>query len=173
MHQQVLDFVQSVKERFPDSFAEKNVLELGSLDINGSVRGFFTGGEYIGVDLGEGPGVDVVSLAHEYTPPWEPDVIISTEMLEHDQFWLVSLQHAVKLLKPRGLMVVTCATVGRGEHGTLRSSPGDSPFTPRYYGNVSEEDFLVAVMPARYFNPWYLETGAPGDLRFYGVKRGV
>ena len=57
-HQSQLDFVRSLTVRFPIYFAGQKVLEIGSLDINGSIRQFFSGCEYIGVDLGEGNGVD-------------------------------------------------------------------------------------------------------------------
>jgi hypothetical protein len=40
-HQQQLDFVASVKAQFPEYFSQAKVLEVGSLDINGSVRQFF------------------------------------------------------------------------------------------------------------------------------------
>ena len=52
-HQSQLDFVRSLTNRFPIYFAGQRVLEVGSLDINGSIRQFFSGCEYIGVDLGE------------------------------------------------------------------------------------------------------------------------
>jgi len=60
-HQSQLDFVAGVKARFPDYFTNKKVLEIGSLDINGSIRIFFDTPSYIGVDVGEGRGVDIVA----------------------------------------------------------------------------------------------------------------
>lgn len=39
-HQSQIDFVAGVKNRFPDYFTDKKVLEIGSLDINGSIRTF-------------------------------------------------------------------------------------------------------------------------------------
>ena len=62
-------FVEWVKAAFPDSFKGKRVLEVGSLDINGSVRGYFQDCEYIGLDVGPGPGVDVVCGGQEYDAP--------------------------------------------------------------------------------------------------------
>jgi hypothetical protein len=44
-HESQQNFVSRVKSRFPDSFSGKRVLEVGSLDINGSVRSLFVGCE--------------------------------------------------------------------------------------------------------------------------------
>ena len=43
-------------------FRSGRTLEVGSLDINGSIRGLFEGGVYIGLDVALGPGVDVLQL---------------------------------------------------------------------------------------------------------------
>ena len=45
---------------YPEFFQNKSVPEVGSWDTNGSIRRFFSNCEYIGVDIAEGPGVDVV-----------------------------------------------------------------------------------------------------------------
>ena len=48
-HQQQLIFVASVKDQFPEYFSQTKVLEVGSLNINGSVRQFFNNPDkYIG-----------------------------------------------------------------------------------------------------------------------------
>ncbi len=66
MHQEVLDFLLKTKNKYPEYFKKKRVLELGSLNINGSPRGFFEDCEYIGVDRQAGNGVDIVYKAHEF-----------------------------------------------------------------------------------------------------------
>lgn len=50
-HPEQLEFVASVRQRFPGFFTGRRVLEVGSLDINGSVRGMFTDCDYVGVDV--------------------------------------------------------------------------------------------------------------------------
>ena len=50
-HQQQFDFVKSVRDKFQESFNKAKVLEVGSLDINGSVRQFFTECDYLGKDV--------------------------------------------------------------------------------------------------------------------------
>lgn len=63
---------------------DKSTLEVGSYDVNGSVRNLFTG-SYIGVDMAQGPGVNIQALASSL--PFSNGsfhTVISTEMLEHD-----------------------------------------------------------------------------------------
>ena len=59
-HKEQIDFFLMLKQKFPQMFSEVDVLEIGSLDINGSIRGLFDAKTYIGVDLDNGPSVDVV-----------------------------------------------------------------------------------------------------------------
>jgi hypothetical protein len=59
-HAAQMEFVGRVKAAFPDFFAGTRVLDIGSLDINGSVRPLFRGGTYTGIDVAAGPGVDIV-----------------------------------------------------------------------------------------------------------------
>ena len=62
--------------------------------------GLFAAREYVGLDWRPGPGVDVVSLVHEYKPGRHFDTVISTEMLEHDPHWRESVQRMIELVKP-------------------------------------------------------------------------
>jgi SAM-dependent methyltransferase len=177
-HFEQQDFCARVRAMWPAYFVNKRVLDCGSLDINGSNRPFFSGGEYIGIDLGPGRGVDVVCPIHLYDAPKESfDVVISTECLEHDRHWKESLLHMVWLLKPGGLMVVSCATTGRAEHGTRRTSPLDSPLTSAldgwadYYKNLTEEDVMHAITVQNLFDCYAFEVNqAHADLYFWGIR---
>ena len=128
MHDQVLDFVLSVKERFPCKFKDVSVVEVGSLNINGTVRALFSECNYVGVDLGAGKDVDVIGEFHtlNFSPP---DVVISVETLEHDIHWRETLEHMHATVKAGGLMIVTWATppsqrttIGTSGRPTLRAS---------------------------------------------------
>src|SRR5688572_11224246 len=91
MHTEPWNLFLELKRKYPDYFHNKKVLEAGSLDINGSIRHFFSNCWYTGVDVGPGKGVDIVSPIHEIRAPNEFDVVCSTEMLEHDTYWVDSL----------------------------------------------------------------------------------
>lgn len=102
-----------VKAKIDEHALSGDVLEVGSYDVNGSVRALFAGGEYIGVDMREGPGVDQVAEAKAL--PFEEkrfDVVVSTEMLEHDATFWLSLPEMARVLRPGGHMLITARSTG-------------------------------------------------------------
>jgi SAM-dependent methyltransferase len=171
-HEAQRKFCESVKALYPQYFFEKHVLDVGSLDVNGTNRYLFTDCKHVGIDLIEGPNVDHVSLAHEWMQPFKAvyDTIISTECFEHDKYLPWTLQSICKLLKPGGLFLFTCATTGRPEHGTAESKPDDSPATHDYYKNVRLEDIMNVVDVEKYFTDFSFQVNGD-DLYFYGIKR--
>jgi hypothetical protein len=177
LHREPKQFVASVKKQYPEYFTGKKVLEVGSLDINGSVRPFFTDCDYTGIDLGEGPGVDKVTHLIDWSrqkfgiQSESYDVIISTESLEHDRLWEETLRVMLASLRLNGLLVITCAAPNRPEHGTTRTGSAEaSPFTSDYYRNISVEDF-ASVLPPSLFSKSYLGyRGNMDDLYFAGIK---
>lgn len=175
-HSQQADYFKSVKARHPQFFSNCRVLDLGSLDINGNNRHLFSDYEYIGVDIGEGRNVDVVCRNHEYTSDEKFDVVISSECFEHDEFWDLSILNGIDLLKDGGLFTFTCATTGRPEHGTRRTTPSDSPFTSLidndYYMNLTEEDIKGKIDLDSVFSEYEFKVNtSPADLYFYGIKK--
>lgn len=165
-------FCQKVRCIYPAHFIMKNVLDCGSLDINGNNRYLFTECKYIGLDIGPGNNVDVVSKIHEYRVDENNvfDTIISTECFEHDQHLVNSIKRIVELLKPDGLFLMTCATDGRGEHGTHRSDSQASPYTLDYYSNVPIDFFLE--IGKKNFRHYCVEVNKDkGDLYFWGKNK--
>ena len=77
----------------------------------------FSNCEYIGVDIAEGPGVDVVckgqNLQYESAAF---DVVVSCECFEHNPFWKETFTNMLRMLKPVEICLITCATLGRKEH---------------------------------------------------------
>jgi hypothetical protein len=76
----VMDWVDGVVRAY--GLGNLSVLDVGSLDVNGSVRGLFAGA-YTGLDLRPGPNVDVVADVDTWVTGHHWPVVISTEMLEH------------------------------------------------------------------------------------------
>lgn len=172
MHKEQKDFCEQIKARYPQYFKNKNVLDVGSLDINGNNRYLFTNCQYTGLDVGAGSNVDIITPIHKYEPGFKYDVIISTEMLEHDRYLHVSLKHMFKLLKPGGIIILTAATVGRNEHGTHQHEPESSPYTNDYYKAVKPDDILISLIWQE-FNVYELsiDTRTIADIRFFGIKK--
>ena len=168
-HQAQLDFVAIVRAMYPDYFVRKQVLEIGSLNINGSIRQFFEQCVYVGVDLGEGRDVDVVARGEDLTyADGSFDVVASCECFEHNPEWVATLNNMIRMSK--GLVFFSCATTGRPEHGTPRTSPQDAPFCGEYYRNLTEEDVRNAIDLSVFEDYQFLTNDKAFDLYFWGVK---
>ena len=60
-HKQKMDFISNVKQKYNKYFINSSVLEVGSVNINGTVRDLFDRpNNYIGLDVAPGRDVDVV-----------------------------------------------------------------------------------------------------------------
>ena len=116
MHLEVINYLKkAIIPVLPSTF---DVVEFGSLNVNGSARDIFPQGrgEWTGVDLVEGPGVDVVADACHYTHPKGVDIVICCEMLEHCSRPGLVISSAWNCLKPKGLLVLTAASPKRLPH---------------------------------------------------------
>ena len=116
MHIEVINWVMKQKEEHPEWFEKRRVLEIGSLDMNGSIREAFDDCEYIGLDRRAGKGVDVVCYAHNYYSPTPFQTIISTGTLEHDRHAWLTMQAVYSLLEEKGVFICTCANVNFQRH---------------------------------------------------------
>ena len=74
----------------PDEVKQKDVIEVGSRDVNGSLRSIISAWgakRYVGVDIVKGAGVDVVCGAEDIERKFGQesfDVVVSTEMVEQE-----------------------------------------------------------------------------------------
>lgn len=169
-------FCERVSAIHPEFFNSVRVLDVGSMDINGNNRSHFKNCEFIGIDIGEGPNVDIVCSGHLFSVKNNSEkfkTIISTECFEHDIYYRETITNIVKnLLLPGGMFIFSCATTGRQEHGTTRTSPLDSPFTNDYYKNLTEEDIKEFLDLELYFSDYSFSTNdETHDLYFWGIKR--
>ena len=176
-HPDQFEFVNLVRQQFPTFFEGVRVLEIGSLDINGSVRSIFAASSYTGVDVAAGPGVDEVCQGQLVSHPSGTfDVVISCECMEHNPFWVETVSNMFRMAKPGGLVIVSCATTGRAEHGTTRTSSGNSPLSIgigwEYYRNVSIPAFKQAFNLDYWCEDYLLMPNWRNcDLYFVGVKK--
>lgn len=100
---------------------------------------------YVGVDLGPGRAVDVVASGHDFGRDESFTTVVTTECLEHDPGWRDTLANIERVLRPGGVLILTCATTGRHEHGTTRTSPAMSPSTNDHYKNLTAADVTTAL----------------------------
>lgn len=177
MHSEAKHFLTWVKTLLPEYFEHKSVLDVGSADINGTTRDLFDSCVIVGNDILPHNNVDIVCKTKDLSYPDEVfDTIISSECFEHDETYEESLQKIVQLLKPDGLFLFTCASVGRKEHGTARTSPADS-LTARtgsnYYKNLTAEDIKQAIPIPNIFSYYqFFYNMKTADLYFFGIKHG-
>lgn len=124
MHQSVLDFGQRVLTAA--DVAGKRVLEVGSLNVNGSLRMHVEAlgpGFYVGIDLFNGPGVDMAAdICDSHWELARIDLLISTEMLEHARDWRAAVRNMKRLLAPGGVILLTTRSIGFARH---HEHPGD------------------------------------------------
>ena len=150
-HPEQTAFIELVARTNAEKVRGAKILEVGSYDVYGTFRSFFSqAGEYVGIDLSAGPGVDMVLSSHDLVGQLSGfDVVVSGEALEHDTDWRLSVRNMVEVLKPGGIVIITCAGTGRPEHGTTRTNPDESPGTQSlgwdHYENVSAGDFRAVV----------------------------
>ncbi len=173
-HTEQQQFVKQVKFFYPQFFKDKNVLDVGSLDINGNNSVYFDGGKYLGIDITPGPNVDKVIPVKDFKTKSKFDVVISTECFEHDKDYKESIKNICEnILAKGGLFVFTAAAPGRPEHGTTRTSPKDSPATTDYYKNLSEADIRDAIDIESTFETFGFQVRStwPQDIYFFGIKK--
>jgi len=179
VHQQAKNFLLYVKATFPQYMRNARVLDVGSGDINGNNRDLFTDCEYHGCDVYAAPNVSVVCKAAAL--PFVDgyfDVVVSSECFEHDPEYAASMRNIVRMLRPGGLFFFSCATLGRPEHGTRRTSPDQSWGTMAghvdfvdYYKNLALEDVDAAIdLKTTFARYAAYQHDYTCDLYFWGIK---
>lgn len=177
-HTSQVNFVRELKEKYPNKFDSVKMLEVGSLNINGTIRDFFQGGEYIGYDVGAGKGVDVVYDGLNFNEADNTlDTAGSCNCFEHNPNWVSNFRDMHRMLKPGGLLFISVPTTGNPVHGTHSDKPEDSPLTISkgwdYYKNLTEQDFTdnfdLGVMFSSY--EFKVIHDPHHDLYFYGFKK--
>jgi SAM-dependent methyltransferase len=101
----------------------KKVIEVGSLDVNGSLRSIIemlNPSEYVGVDITEGRGVDIICDAEDIIEHFGRerfDFVVSTELIEHVKNWQKVVSNIKNICMPEGTIIVTTRSYGFPYHG--------------------------------------------------------
>jgi SAM-dependent methyltransferase len=112
-----IDFI--VQEIGREEVGGKRVAEVGAYDDNGSARPHVESlnpESYVGIDIREGPRVDIVMDAADLHTLGEFDLVISTEMLEHAEFWQDAMRGMITAVKPGGILFLTTRSPGFHHH---------------------------------------------------------
>jgi SAM-dependent methyltransferase len=106
----------------PEEVRGKRILEVGSQDVNGSLRPIvesWAPAEYVGVDIEKGRGVDVVCPADQVVRMFGRDrfdVVVCTEVLEHVREWRGVVSNLKNVCASGGLLIVTTRSLGFEYH---------------------------------------------------------
>lgn len=114
MHDAVHDFAHRVIG--PELVSGKSVLEVGSYNVNGSLRPWLSWlgpTRYVGVDGRPGPGVDEVVACERLTErlgaeSW--DLVVCVEVLEHVTDWRVCVRELASAVRPGGSLLLVTRT---------------------------------------------------------------
>lgn len=130
------------------------VLDIGSLDINGSMADYnfcnqgrkwvdMIGAEvFIGIDLVPGRGVDRVMDAHNLEFPDDTfDLVLCMDTLEHDSDIQKTLSEGYRVLKPGGLFLITTVDAGHPQH--MQEHPVELPYN--FITENQFEDFISKI----------------------------
>ncbi len=145
------------------------VYEIGSRNINGTVRGLFERGPgmYLGVDLCSGPDVDLVTDASVYRPPMPVSTVVCCEVLEHTPQAEAIVARACEALAPGGVLIITCAGPGRPPHS---ASDGGPLRTGEYYRNIDHRELVAWVLAGGVRPRPCSVPEPPGDTYLVGVR---
>ncbi len=94
-----------------EDIKDKKVIEVGSYDVNGSLRyvvELLEPAEYVGIDIMEGPGVDVVCASENLVQKFGKerfDAVLSTCAFEHIKNWKESISNIKNICKKNGIIL--------------------------------------------------------------------
>lgn len=116
MHLNNRRWLEHLKKTYPKNFSKCSVLEIGSQNVNGSIREYFDDCDYVGVDRVAGDGVDIVCQATETKFSKTFDTLAIFSVFEHDLTWRETLKHNLQFLKKGGMCFVCFGAEGNKPH---------------------------------------------------------
>jgi hypothetical protein len=169
MHAACATFVAEAIERHDRLHGPfRRVLEIGSRNVNGSVRSLFGPCDYVGIDLDVGEGVD---FQHDATTPWPDwladfDAIVCTNVLEHVLSWTAIVNNAAKAMPRGGWFIVTAPGPDFPPHSAVDGCelrPGEWYAGIRGTGLITALQLIGLDVEVAHFDPM--------DTRAVGIKR--
>ncbi len=111
-------FTKYIENKFDFS---STIVDFGSYDVNGTLKPIFKNFNYKGIDMCQGPNVDIVCTGDK--TPFEDnqvDVVLSSSNFEHDEcFWMTFLE-MIRITKQGGYIYINAPSAG-----PYHAHPGD------------------------------------------------
>lgn len=120
MKDSIQEWIKTVLKE--DEVKGKHVLEVGAMDVNGSVRPYIESLKprgYWATDMRPGKGVDHVIDCEDLAETFgfhSYDIVISCEMLEHAKHWQICLARMFNILTWNGILILTTVMEGFPKH---------------------------------------------------------
>jgi len=139
-----------------DDIKGKSIIEVGSLEVNYSVRSifeFYSPAVYKGVDIVHGAGVDQICNAEDLLTNFGSeafDILVSTEVLEHIKDWRIVISNFKNIIKPGGILFISTRSHGFDYHGY-----------PYDFWRYQQEDMRV-IFSEFIINTLEKDPGGPG-----------
>jgi len=110
MHETAYQNCQTFYDKYCKGVVNESsiVVDFGSYDVNGTLKPIFKDCKYIGLDMAEGPNVDIVCNVNEGVPLEDnyADVVVSSSCFEHDMFFWESFLEMCRVVKPGGFIYI-------------------------------------------------------------------
>ena len=152
MRESIRDFAKVVAETLP---ILEPIYEFGSFRVSGQeefadLRTFFPGKKYVGADLREGLGVDVLLNVYNIELPSESvGTVLCFDTLEHVEYPRKAIEELNRILKPNGMLLV--------------GSPMDFPIHdfPYDFWRFTPDGFKSLLAP---FSQTFVESAGNNDF---------
>lgn len=135
MHPAVRGFVEAWAQALPHPV---RVLDVGSRNVNGTVRDLFPTAEYVGIDRRPGSGVDIVADGTTWQSPSSFDLVLCLEVLEHHPNPSALCRNLIANARPGGVILITAAGPDRPPHGIDGGEVGHE-----HYANITTDQLVT------------------------------
>lgn len=114
MHKTAMFHGELFLRAYADLKEYPTIVDIGSMDVNGSIRYGIPNSNYIGLDFEPGKGVERI-IQDPYNLPVEDntaDFIVSSTTLEHAEFFWLTFLEGLRILKDDGIMYINVPSNG-------------------------------------------------------------
>lgn len=147
MRQVIKDFIKICSETLP---IKEPIYEFGALQVTGQVeladlRPFFSNKKYIGSDIVQGHGVDIILDLHNINlPDKSVGTALMMDTIEHVEYPRIATKELHRVLEPNGLLIMSSHTFAR-----IHNHPNDYwRFTPEGFRSLLQGFSSVFISSA-------------------------